>query len=77
MILGERQGCGGLVNLTESVQQQLRAPNAAVTPRNGQIDGELNCQWTVLAPPGKVIRLQLTQIDMATDSSCSEDYLEV
>lgn len=73
---GERQGCGGLVNLTANPQQQLRAPDAAVLPRNGHIDGELDCQWTVIAPPGKVIRLQLTQIDM-TDAGCSEDYLEV
>ncbi|XP_046451773.1 cubilin-like isoform X2 [Daphnia pulex] len=72
---GERQGCGGLVNLTANPQQQLRAPDAAVLPRNGHIDGELDCQWTVIAPPGKVIRLQLTQIDM-TDAGCSEDYLE-
>jgi hypothetical protein len=73
---GERQGCGGLVNLTSNAQQQLRAPDAAVLPRNGHIDGELDCQWTVIAPPGKVIRLQLTQIDM-TESGCSGDYLEV
>lgn len=73
---GERQGCGGLVNLTDNPQQQLRAPDAATTPRNGQISGELDCQWTVLAPPGKVIRLQFTQIDMM-DSGCSEDYIEV
>lgn len=64
--------------MTETVQQrQLRAPSAAVTPRNGQIEGELDCRWTVLAPPGKVIRLQLTQIDMSIDADCSEDYLEV
>lgn len=73
---GERQGCGGLVNLTRTAQQQLRAPDAAVTPRNGRFDGELDCQWTVTAPPGQVIRLQLTQVDMQ-DGGCREDYLEV
>lgn len=73
---GERQGCGGLVNLTQNAQQQIRAPEVAVTPRNGQMDGELDCRWIVIAPPGKVIRLQLTQIDMM-DGGCSEDYVEV
>ena len=53
---GENQGCGGIVNLTEASQHPLRAPDAAVTPRNGRIEGELDCQWTVLASAGKVIR---------------------
>lgn len=66
-----------MINLTQTVQYQLRAPDAAVTPdSNGRIEGDLDCQWQVLSPPGKVIRLQFTQIDM-TDSGCTEDYIEV
>ena len=72
--VGERQGCGGVVNLTETSQVQLRAPDAAVSPGDG--GGELDCQWTVLSPPGKVIRLQFTQLDM-TDSGCNDDFIEV
>jgi len=77
---GEQQGCGGVVNLTSVSQQQLRAPDAALNPVNGRIEGDLDCQWTVLTRPGKVIRLQFTQIDMeapSTDGSCSGDFIEV
>ena len=77
---GERQGCGGIVNLTETSQVQLRAPDVAVNPRNDRIEGELDCQWTVLTLPGKVIRFQLTQIDMAATTAsgnCDDDYLEL
>ena len=77
---GERQGCGGIVNLTETSQVQLRAPDVAVNPRNDRIEGELDCQWTVLTLPGKVIRFQLTQIDMAATTAsgnCDGDYLEL
>ena len=49
----------------------------AVTPRSGRFDGELDCQWSVIAPPGQVIRLQLTQIDMQDGAGCGDDYLEV
>ena len=71
---GPNQGCGGLLNLTTgSGNVQLRAPDAALSPvSNG---GELDCQWTVLAPPTKVVRLQFTQLEMS-DSGCSEDFIE-
>ena len=68
---GERQGCGGVVNLTEVIQQQLRAPDAALNPTNGRIEGELDCQWTVLTRPGKVIRKSI-----ANHSSSSQSLTE-
>ena len=74
---GPSQGCGGLLNLTASssgASVQLRAPDAALSP--GANGGELDCQWIVLAPPTRVVRLQFTQMDM-TDSGCSEDFIEV
>ena len=77
---GADQGCGGVINLTATTQQQLRAPDAAVNLRDGRIEGELDCQWLVVAQPAKVIRLQLTQIDMEpapASGQCRYDYLEV
>lgn len=71
---GESQGCGGVVNLTVNAQHELRAPSVAVNPIRDQ--GELDCQWTAIATPGKVIRFQLSQIDM-TPENCNDDYIEV
>lgn len=64
-----------MINLTETSPRQLRAPDAAVSPRAND-GGELDCQWVVLAPPGKVVRLDFTQVDMM-DSNCNEDFIEV
>ena len=74
---GPDQGCGGLVNLTEG----RRTITSLDLDNDGNYEPELNCQWTVVAPAGKVVKLRVTQFDLEvrqndTHQECW-DYLEI
>ena len=74
---GSRQGCGGIVNVTEG-SQTIRSLD---TDSDGQYEPQLNCQWTVVAPAGKVVRLRFAQfrLELRQNDTHREcwDYLEV
>ena len=74
---GPEQGCGGLVNLTEG----RRTITSLDLDNDGNYDPELNCQWTVAAPAGKVVKLRFTQfqLEMRQNDTHQEcwDYLEI
>ena len=48
---------------------------------DGNYEPELNCQWTLAAPPGKVVKLRFTQfqLEMRQNDTHQEcwDYLEI
>ena len=71
------QGCGGLVNLTEG----RRTITSLDLNGDGNYEPELNCQWTLAAPPGKVVKLRFTQfqLEMRQNDTHQEcwDYLEI
>ena len=71
------QGCGGLVNLTEG----RRTITSLDLNGDGNYEPELNCQWTLAAPPGKVVKLRFTQfqLEMRQNDTHQEcwDYVEI
>jgi cubilin len=74
---GPQQGCGGLFNLTDG----SKTITSLDVDGDGSYEPELNCQWTVVAPPGKVVKLRFTrfQLEMRQNDTHREcwDYVEI
>nr|CAD7575819.1 unnamed protein product [Timema californicum] len=67
--------CGGIMNVSQRMQT-LRYPVS------GKYAAFLDCAWTLVAPLGQIVQLQITSLDMAScfnmsTASCDCDYLEV
>ena len=57
---GASRGCGGLVNITESSQTITSLDDN----NDGNYEPDLNCHWTVVGPPDKVIKMRFTSFDL-------------
>lgn len=71
--VGERQGCGGRVNVTTTgVINPIRGAN-------GQYLSNLDCTWILTAADNKVFSLQVSGIEIEAGQSgtCGFDGLEV
>nr|CAD7602777.1 unnamed protein product [Timema genevievae] len=67
--------CGGITNVSQQ-SQTLRYP------ASGKYATFLDCAWTLVAPLGQIVQLQITSLDLAScfnmsTASCDCDYLEV
>nr|CAD7464717.1 unnamed protein product [Timema tahoe] len=67
--------CGGITNVSQQ-SQTLRYP------ASGKYATFLDCAWTLVAPLGQIVQLQITSLDIAScfnmsTASCDCDYLEV
>jgi len=64
-----RIGCGG----------QLNTPNTLITspsyPENYPKD--IQCIWSIVAPPGARIRLQLISLDLEVSPGCVYDRIDI
>ncbi|OZC07943.1 CUB domain protein [Onchocerca flexuosa] len=68
--LGPQGGCGGEINVDSSYQ--LRAP---LNPKTDQYYNFLRCGWTLKAPIGKVLELQLKDLELeAPDAETEHCY---
>ncbi|VDK77902.1 unnamed protein product [Litomosoides sigmodontis] len=73
--LGPDGGCGGVINVDGSYQ--LRAP---VNPKTGQYYNFLRCGWTLKAPTGKILEIQLNDLDLEPPDAETErcyDYIAI
>ena len=61
---GASRGCGGLVNLTEAGQTIASLDVDA----DGNYEPDLNCHWTVTAPPDKIIKMRFTSFNLGSKS---------
>ena len=57
---GASRGCGGLVNLTGSSQ----TVTSLDADSDGSYEPDLNCHWTVVGPPDKIIKMRFTSFDL-------------
>ena len=62
-------GCGGFLNVTEAVQT-VTSPGYP-----GEYMNNLNCVWTMAAPMGSRIWMNISYIDVETHSTCVYDVL--
>lgn len=62
-------GCGGI----------LTHPNGTISTPNYPNGYPLNlqCNWTIQAPPGYNIEINFQEVDLETSSECSYDFIKV
>ena len=79
---GERAGCGGLVRLgetgsstitrcTQSRHNHFSRLFSLDSDGDGRYEADLNCQWAVLAPPDRVVRLRFTRSRLPLCLDCT------
>ena len=64
-----RNNCGQTLNAT-TTQTWLTAPDSG---GDGLYDNSVNCSWSIVAPEGMVVELQID----VKDIECDFDHLEV
>lgn len=73
--LGPAGGCGGEINVDSSYE--LTAP---LNPKTGQYYNFLRCGWTLKAPTGKILEIQLKELELEEPDAETErcyDYIAV
>ena len=64
-----RNNCGRMLNAT-TTQAWLSSPDS---DSDGLYDNSVNCSWSIMAPEGMVVELQID----VKDIECDFDHLEV
>ena len=69
LLLDSRTQCGGTYTTDTGV---VRSPGYP-----GPYPHSRTCEWVIRVQPGKQIRLNVTQFELESHSSCNYDYLEI
>lgn len=80
LFLGPKSGCGGMINLTDTGSTRLTSPGGTgVSSPTGGYGRMLNCEWYILAPREKTIKLNITKFVLENRNRAGKcfDYLEV
>ncbi|CAG9535646.1 unnamed protein product [Cercopithifilaria johnstoni] len=73
--LGPDGGCGGVINIGDSYE--LTSP---LNPKTGQYYNFLRCGWTLKAPTGKILEVQLKDLELEAPDTETErcyDYIAI
>ena len=71
---GPRQGCGNLLNLTDSGPLTF---NSTDVDADGQYEPDLECVWTIIATGNTIVSVQFSSFALDGDAPACPDYVEV
>ncbi|EDV93120.1 dorsal-ventral patterning protein tolloid [Drosophila grimshawi] len=65
--------CGGYLRATNHVQQFYSHPRFS----NQDYDDNMDCEWTIQAPPNSNVQLLFLTFDIESSENCTYDYVQV
>uniref|UniRef100_A0A914H2F9 Cubilin n=1 Tax=Globodera rostochiensis TaxID=31243 RepID=A0A914H2F9_GLORO len=65
--------CGGVIDSDRGMSGELSSPNFGVT----NYSNNMECLWSLRAPEGRVVSIEITFMDLESSLECNHDVLEV
>lgn len=65
--------CGGYLRATNQIQQFYSHARFS----NQDYDDNMDCEWTIQAPPNRNVQLIFLTFDIESSENCTYDYVQV